>query len=407
MKKLALVMAAAFAAVGAARAATVETMSAELERAGISVTVGTHQQPPKPGVPHPVNVHPTHPTHPTHPVTPSHPVNPGYNPHPAYPPQPGHPGQPPVYPPQHPEQPWNPGYPPAYPPQYPPQYPPYYPPQAQMQQFRFESSNFVFASDAKRSMENAAGALSRAGYAVLEKRNNFTAYTLVFLAPSGLKVEKYNSGNFVFASDAKKAADDCVRAMEGQGKVVLEVNVSGTSFVVSYLSNGYSGYMQTQTYESGSFVFASDARRSMDEAAAALQGAGAIILEKRLTGTSYTLVYQTPYRMETQNYASGSFVFSSDAQRSLDEAAAALQRVRGLVILEKRLSGTSYTIVFLSRSRLELQKYASGSYTFASDAQRAAAETAAAFASQGLIVLEKNVYGTQFTITYFHPGYYY
>ena len=408
MKKLALIMAAAFAAVGAARAATVETMSAELEKAGISVTVGTHQQPPKPGVPHPVNVHPTHPTHPTHPVTPSHPVTPGYpgyNPqptHPAYPPQPWNPGYPPVYPPQYPPQ-----YPPVYPPQYPPQYPPVYPPQAQMQQFRFESSNFVFVSDAKRSMENAAEAISRAGYTVLEKRSNFNSYTLVFIAPSFLKVEKYNSGTFVFASEAKRAAEECVAAMQGQGKVVLEANVTGTSFVVSYLSAGHTGYMQTQTYESGSFVFASDARRSMDEAAAALQGAGAIMLEKRLAGTSYTLVYQTPYLMETQNYASGSFVFSSDAKRSLDEAAAALQRVRGLVILEKRLTGTTYNIVFLSQSRLELQKYASGNYTFASEAQRAAAETAAAFASQGLVILEKNVSGTQFTITYFHPGYYY
>jgi len=276
-----------------------------------------------------------------------------------------------------------------------------------MQQLRFESSSFVFASDAKRSMENAAEALDRAGYAVLEKRNNFTVYTLVFLAPSHLKVEKYNSGTFVFASEAKRAADECVAAMEGQGKVVLEANVSGTSFVVSYLSSGYSGYMQTQTYESGAFVFSSDARRSMDEAAAALQGAGAIILEKRLTGTSYTIVYQAPYRMETQNYASGSFVFSSDAKRSMEEAAAALQRVRGLVILEKRLTGTTYNVVFLSYNRIEPQKYVSGSYTFASEAQRAAAETAAAFASQGLIILEKNVSGTQFTITYFHPGYNY
>ena len=284
-----------------------------------------------------------------------HPVQPGYPTHPT------HPQYPPVYPPVNPGHPQYPGYPPQYPPQYPPVYPPvnphpgyppYYPPAPQMQQFRFESGSFVFASDAKQSMENAAAALQRAGYALLEKRSNYTTYTLVFLAPSHLKVEKYVSGNFVFASDAKKAADDCVRAMESQGKVVLEKNVSGTSFVVSYLGYGNGGYMQNQTYESGRFVFGSDASKSLNEALAALQGVNAVILEKRLSGNAYTIVFQAPFRVE-------------------------------------------------------FQKYVSGNYTFASEAQRAAAETASALASQGLKILEKNVAGTQFTITYFRPGYYY
>jgi hypothetical protein len=256
-------------------------------------------------------------------------------------------------------------------------------------------------------MENAAASLQRAGYAVMEKRNNYTSYTLVFMAPSYMKVEKYVSGNFVFSSDAQKAAEECVRAMETQGKVILEKNVSGTSFTVSYLSNGYTGNMQNQTYTSGNFVFASDAQKAMNETVAALQRINAVILEKRLTGTSYTIVFMSQYRLETQNYASGNFVFSSDAQRSMNETAAALQSVQNVIIMEKRLTGTSYNIVFLAQFRLEPQKYVSGNYTFSSDAQRAAGETAAALASQGMVILEKNVSGTQFTITYFRPGYYY
>lgn len=424
MKRLTLITAAVFAAAGAAKAATVETMSAELEKAGFTVSVGSHQQPPKPGVPQPVYNHPTHPIHPTHPVNPGHPVYPPPQPgQPTQPWNPGHPTQPwnPGYPtnpwnPGYPANPWNPGYPanpwnPGYPtqPGYPanPGYPPVYPPAVQMQQFRFESGVFVFQSDAKRSMENAADALQRARYTVLEKRNNLTSYTLVFLAPSYLKVEKYQSGSFVFQSEAQKAADDCVRAMEAQGKTVLERNVSGTSFTVSYLGYGAAGYMQPQTYASGSFVFQSDASKSMNEAVEALKNLGAVILEKRLSGTSYTLVFQAPYRLEFQTYASGSFVFQSDASKALADTAAALQGVRGFAVVEKRLSGTSYNVVFLAPYRVEFQKYVSGQYTFASDAQRAAAETAAAFASQGLRVLEKNVIGTRFTITYFQPGYYY
>jgi len=56
MKKLALLTAAVFALAAAAKAATVETMSAELEKAGFNVQTGGHQQqPPKPGVPPPVH----------------------------------------------------------------------------------------------------------------------------------------------------------------------------------------------------------------------------------------------------------------------------------------------------------------------------------------------------------------
>jgi len=416
MKRLALAMAAVFAAANALQAANPADLlsmnAAGLEKAGFNVTVnGGGLIAPKPGIPRPVYQQPgnnhNQPGNNHNPNWNNHnqPGNnhnqPGWNPqqpwnnHP-YPPvnppyNPGHPSYPPVYPPV------NPTYPPVYPP---------YPP-VQMQNFRFESGNFVFSSDAVRSMENAALSLRRNGYTVLEKRNNFTSYTLVFVAPSFLKVDKYVSGNFVFSSEAQKAADDCVRAMESQNKVVLEKNVSGTSFTVSYLSTGYNWNMQTQTYTSGNFVFSSDAQKSMNETVAALQAINAVILEKRLNGTSYIIVYQAPFRLETQNYTSGNFVFSSDAQRSMNETVAALQRLRNVVIMEKRQTGTSYNVVFLAPFKMEPQKYVSGNYVFASDAQRAAGETAAALASQGLIVLEKNVSGTQFTITYFSPGYSY
>lgn len=348
MKRTILAAAALFAAAGFARAATVETMSADLEKAGFTVSVGTQHQAPQPGTPHPApkppavhQTHPTHPAHPTHPTHPSHPAYPPANPYP----NPGQPGYP-VYPPPqpgYPPQPWNPGYPPQ----------PWNPPAYQTEQFRFESGSFTFGSEADASRELAVRALRRAGYAVLEERDNFTRYTLVFMAPAYLKIEKFESGNFTFSSEAKAAADDCVRAMEKQGNVVLERNVSGTRFTVSYLGRGHGSYMETQTYESGNFTF------------------------------------------------------SSDAERAMDEAAAALSRLHGTAVLEKRRNGTRFTLVFFSRTRIETQKYESGNFTFSNDAKRAADEAAAAFASQGLVVLEKNVSGTRFTITYFRPGYYY
>lgn len=399
MKSLAIAMAAVFAAANALQAANpadiLSINAAGLEKAGFNVTVnGGGHIAPKPGIPQPVHQQPgvNHQQPGYNHNQPGNNHNPNWNNHN----QPGNnhnpnwnnynqpgnnhnpnwnnhnqPGNNHNQPGWNPQQPWNnhpyppvnppynpghPSYPPVYP-QYPPVNPPYPPvsppyPSVQMQNFRFESGNFVFSSDAVHSMENAALSLKRNGYTVLEKRNNFNSYSLVFLAPSFLKMDKYVSGNFVFSSDAQKAADECVRAMESQNKVILEKNVSGTSFTVSYLSSGSSWNMQTQTYMSGNFVFSSDAQRSMNETVAALQAINAVILEKRPNGTSYVIVYQAPFKVEPQ-------------------------------------------------------KYVSGNYVFASDAQRAAGETAAALASQGMIVLEKNVSGTQFTITYFSPRYNY
>jgi len=349
---------------------------------------GGHQQGQHPGFPNPGHPQP----YPQHPGQPQQPWN-NYNDHNQ--PGNGHNNH---------NQPWDNG-------NNHPQYPPYYPPNpqypGQTQTFRFDSGTFVFASDANRSMEEGAAALQRAGYLVLEKRSNYNTYSLVFQAPSYMRIGKYVSGTYTFASDAQKAAAECAAAMQAQGKLILEKNVSGTQFTVSYLEGGYNnGYNETQTYNSGTFVFASDAAKAMNETAAALQSIGAVIIEKRQNGTSYTIVFQAQFRMETQNYASGTFVFASDAARSMNETAAALQSIRNVIILEKRQNGTTYNIVFLAAFRLQPQKYTSGTYTFASDAQKAAGETAAAFASQGMIILEKNVTGTQFTITYFRPSYY-
>lgn len=407
MKTFGLFTAALIAASGAARAAAIESMSAELEKAGISVSAGAHQQPPKPGLPAPVhNVQPGY-----HPQ----PGQPGYNPHPQ--PWPGQPGYNPT--------PWNPGYPdpnpnpwnpqpwPPYNPPVNPGYPthpqpyPGQPPYSQTQEFRFESGSFVFSSDADESRLYAVAALRRAGHVLLEQRDNVTRYSLVFRAPSYHKVERYESGAFVFGSEAKQAADECVRALERQGKVILEKNVQGTRFTVSYLGTVWQGQSQNQTYQSGSFVFSSEARESMEAAAEALKRLGAVIIEKRQAGTSYTIVFQAYQRLEFQTYQSGAYVFSSDAKEGLELAAAALERAGGTAVVERRQNGTRFTVVFVSREKIRTQKYESGAYTFSSEAKQAAEETAAAFASQGFIVLEKNVQGTRFTVTYFSPGYQY
>jgi len=319
MKKSVIAVAALFVVANSTYAADISDIlsmnTAGLEKAGFSVSINGGGHPaPKPGIPQPAQQHHQGGNQNNYPGN-------GHHPQPV--PTPHHPQNPPV----------NPGY-----------------TQAQMHNFRFDSSAFPFMSDASASMESAAADLQRAGFLVLEKRPNYTSYSLVFMAPSYMSIGRYTSGTYQFQSDAQRAAEECKRAMSAQGKIILEKNVNGTQFTISYLSSGS--------------------------------------------------------QMMTQTYTAGTYSFQSDAAQAMNATAEALKSMRGVVVLEKIQNFTTYTVKFLAPFRLEPQKYVSGTYNFQSDAQRAAGETAAAFASQGMIVLEKNVNWTQFTITYVSPRYY-
>ena len=262
MKRLALAMAAVFAAANALQAANPADLlsmnAAGLEKAGFNVAVnGAGLAAPKPGIPQPVYQQPGN----NH-NQPGNNHNPNWNNHN----QPGNdhnpnwnnhnqPGNNHNQPGWNPQQPWNnhpyppvnppynpghPSYPPVYPPvnpTYPPVYPPY--PPVQMQNFRFQSGNFVFSSDAQRSMNEAVAALQAINAVILEKRLNGTSYVIVYQAPFKVEPQKYVSGNYVFASDAQRAAGETAAALASQGMIVLEKNVSGTQFTITYFSPRY------------------------------------------------------------------------------------------------------------------------------------------------------------------------
>ncbi|MDO8804687.1 MAG: hypothetical protein Q7R35_09645 [Elusimicrobiota bacterium] len=118
-------------------------------------------------------------------------------------------------------------------------YPPAPYPNPGYRQFSFDSGDFTFASDARKSMNNAIAELQRAGYPILEKRDNVNSYTLVFLATNYAGIKQYKSGQFTFLSDTEKAANEAVTTLRSRGMIVLEKKIDWTSFTVSYLNPGW------------------------------------------------------------------------------------------------------------------------------------------------------------------------
>ena len=216
-------------------------------------------------------------------------------------------------------------------------------------QLTFNSGQFTFADEARKSMDNAVAALQKAGYIVSEKYGNFNSYTLVFQAPGYARIEQYKGGGYTFPSDAQKAANEYASSFTSQGAIVLEVNVNQTSFTLSYLLTGpypNPGCRQL-TFNSGQFAFANDARKSMDNAVAALQKAGYIINEKHDNFNSYTLSFLALGYAKIDQYKSSKFASPSDAQKAANEYADSFTS-QGAVVLEVNVNWTSFTISYLT-----------------------------------------------------------
>ncbi|MEK7721361.1 MAG: hypothetical protein AAB359_03120 [Elusimicrobiota bacterium] len=220
-------------------------------------------------------------------------------------------------------------------------------PNSGYRRFSFNSGGFALGSEAEKSMNNAVAALQLAGYPILEKHRSFNVYTLVFLAPDYARLEQYKSGTYNSPGDARKAADEAVAAFESQGMVVLEKRMEWASFTVGYLTNPYAGQIKNFRFNSGGFTFRSEADKSMNNAVAALQVAGYPVLEKHRGINAYTLVFLAPGDARIEQYKSGTYPFSNDAKKAADEVVASLES-QGMVVLEKRVDRTSFTISYLS-----------------------------------------------------------
>ncbi len=216
-----------------------------------------------------------------------------------------------------------------------------------MKTFGFESGAFTLTSDAPRAMEEAALSLQRTGYIVLEKKSEFTKFSIFFQAPVDMQIAKHVSGTFMSDSTAQKAAEECKKTLEALGMPVLEKRTSGPTFTITYLATIAVASMEPQTYGRNSFSFDGDAAKSMEETAGVLRGVKAVILEKRQRGNEYKIVFLAPFKLVTQQYTSAVFSFPSDAKKALDVTMEDLTS-KGMVILEKKVDFNKFTLTYFS-----------------------------------------------------------
>lgn len=155
-------------------------------------------------------------------------------PPPPPPPQPWHPQPGPWHPGPQPG-PWNPHPNPGplppfpHPGPFPPPPPPIY-----NHQVRFDSGRFVWASDATRSFSEAVENLRRANVFVLEQRMNYDSYTIVFETRGYNQVQRYNSMTYAWSNEAERAANEMAMSYAYRGMIILEKNIRRDSFTISY-----------------------------------------------------------------------------------------------------------------------------------------------------------------------------
>ncbi|OGS51388.1 MAG: hypothetical protein A3J79_08740 [Elusimicrobia bacterium RIFOXYB2_FULL_62_6] len=199
-------------------------------------------------------------------------------------------------------------------------------------------------------MDSAVKELAMARLTVMESRQNGARYSLSFMAPRGVRVEKYVSGQYSYYSDAKAGLEQAVASLKANGKVLIETRLNGAGFTLSYLDGLRQDSDWTTrrfSFQSGSFSYYSDAKASLQEAVEQLREVGCDIYESRLNGSSYTLVFDGPARSAVQNYASGQYSFFSEAKNGMAQTVRSLES-RGNVILEARLNGSAFTVSYLT-----------------------------------------------------------
>jgi len=214
----------------------------------------------------------------------------------------------------------------------------------------FVSGRFIWMEEADKSMNNAVAMLKKAGIVVLGAHRDSNTYTIVFQASRG-SIETYDSDEYHYSSDARKAAAESAALLESQGLVVLEENLNERSFSISYLDlrhpHGHFNQMLTLTFATSGKFTQEKAKESMERAVAMLRENNfTTLLEAHLEYTGYTLVFRTLHG-KIDTYVGEGYSSASDTQKAADEFAIALES-QGVIILEKSVTQRSFSIAYFN-----------------------------------------------------------
>ena len=107
--------------------------------------------------------------------------------------------------------------------------------------------------------------------------------------------------------------------------------------------------MQTMNFQSGLFQDPYVAEDSMNRAIDRLSSVGYSVIENRLNGTQYTLVFNAPAFTRIQRYTSGQYNDNYSAGEGLNQAVSAIEQ-GGKIIVETRLNGNMFYLSYMDRT---------------------------------------------------------
>lgn len=193
----------------------------------------------------------------------------------------------------------------------------------------------------------------------------------------------------------------------GNLKEIIEDMKKGTDVDILTLVHKSMPY-EVLICESGKFNSQNDTKKSFDKAVSALNASNYKIIEKRINWRKHTIVFINPSQDKIEKYVSGQYAFASDAENGLIHAESSLQTM-GYVIVEQRINNDfkSFTIRYITTKNQSLHKrmftFESKEFNFQSEAEESFYNAVPALNAAGYKIIEKRVNSNKYTIVFINP----
>lgn len=159
----------------------------------------------------------------------------------------------------------------------------------------FDSREYAFGTDAEKTMGKIAEALEATGAVVLERNmKSLRSFRLQYIETSqsafgGRRVLEFQSAEFPFSFDAKKSMDKAVSGLTATGCTVIEAEESFGRYALTFVA---ARPMTLREYVSREYQFPAEAKRALRDAADALGSMGAVVVEQMVKdGNKFSIKY--------------------------------------------------------------------------------------------------------------------
>ncbi len=216
----------------------------------------------------------------------------------------------------------------------------------------FQSSEFDSSftmGEIRQSMEKAVRSLTAAGHKVASAETvYYNRYSIIFVVTRPLAVQTYESREFTFTDDLKKAMGNAVKTLESSGYAVLEQNRNSYStFRLQFLApaghGGFGSHQRLVEFKSSDFTFADDRKEAMDKAVRSLTAAGHVVVSAEPQEDHYNLSFMASRPVVLREMVSREYTFSDDRKEAMRRAVQGLENY-GAAVAEQSYRGDRFVI---------------------------------------------------------------